>query len=142
MQIHEIVSKKGYKKKTNRVGRGGKRGTYSGRGQKGQRARSGHRIRPAERDLLIRIPKLRGIKNKPKRNPSLAISLTRLSSLATKTGGVVSKKELVRIKVIRTEKVSVKILSTGAISAPVVVEGIPVSAAAREKIVRAGGSVK
>jgi large subunit ribosomal protein L15 len=49
-----------------RVGRGGKRGTTAGRGTKGQKARSGHCIRPAERDLIQRLPKLRGYKNKPK----------------------------------------------------------------------------
>src|SRR3989344_3427584 len=48
-------------KKAKRIGRGGKRGTTSGRGTKGQKSRSGHRIRPAARDLLIRLPKLRGL---------------------------------------------------------------------------------
>jgi len=62
MQLHDL--KISIKKKKKRVGRGGKRGTYSGRGQKGQKARAGRRIRPAERDLILKIPKLRGFKNK------------------------------------------------------------------------------
>ncbi|MGC8776107.1 MAG: uL15 family ribosomal protein, partial [Minisyncoccia bacterium] len=69
MQLHELKVKKSKNKK--RVGRGGKRGTYSGRGQKGQKSRAGRRIRPAERDLIIRIPKLRGFGNKPKPKPKI-----------------------------------------------------------------------
>jgi ribosomal protein L15 len=54
--IHPRISQK-------RVGRGGKRGTFSGKGTKGQHARAGHRIRPAERDFIQRLPKLRGVGN-------------------------------------------------------------------------------
>ncbi|HQA95804.1 MAG TPA: uL15 family ribosomal protein [Candidatus Colwellbacteria bacterium] len=43
-----------------RIGRGGKRGKTGGRGQKGQKSRAGHKIRPAERDFIQRLPKLRG----------------------------------------------------------------------------------
>ncbi len=64
MKLHQIQKFTGTKK-TQRLGRGGKRGTTSGRGQKGQKSRSGHRIRPAQRDVLLRIPKRRGFRNKP-----------------------------------------------------------------------------
>ncbi|MCX7589885.1 MAG: uL15 family ribosomal protein, partial [Patescibacteria group bacterium] len=67
MRLHELKVKKQKNKK--RIGRGGKRGTYSGRGQKGQKSRAGRRIRPAERDIIIRLPKLRGFKNKPNKKP-------------------------------------------------------------------------
>jgi large subunit ribosomal protein L15 len=63
MKLHTLT--KSHKRKQ-QIGRGGKRGTTAGRGTKGQRSRSGHRIRPAERDLIMRIPKLRGYRNKPK----------------------------------------------------------------------------
>ncbi len=63
MQLHTLQPIYKLKAKK-RVGRGGSRGTYSGRGQKGQKARSGHKIRPAERDLIQRLPKLRGIGNR------------------------------------------------------------------------------
>ncbi|RKY30246.1 MAG: 50S ribosomal protein L15, partial [Candidatus Omnitrophota bacterium] len=46
MQIHNIKSQSRNKK---RVGRGGKRGTYSGRGIKGQRARAGAKIPSSQR---------------------------------------------------------------------------------------------
>lgn len=63
MQLHQLKpDHSGMSKK--RVGRGGKRGTFSGKGTKGQHARAGHRIRPAERDFIQRLPKLRGVGNK------------------------------------------------------------------------------
>jgi len=69
MQLHQLQpANKNQKKK--RIGRGGKRGTYSGRGVKGQKSRAGRHIRPAERDLIQRLPKLRGQKNKPRKKES------------------------------------------------------------------------
>ena len=64
MQIHELKLNKKDKRRKARIGRGGKRGTYSGRGVKGQKARAGRRIRPADRDFFQRLPKLRGFKNR------------------------------------------------------------------------------
>lgn len=55
-RIHPLKSKK-------RIGRGGKRGTYSGKGVKGQSSRAGRKIRPGTRDLIQQIPKLRGARN-------------------------------------------------------------------------------
>lgn len=59
MQFHTLQAKT--KRKTSRqVGRGGKRGKTSGRGTKGQNARAGRKKRPELRDIIKRIPKLRG----------------------------------------------------------------------------------
>lgn len=59
MQLHQI--KPSHKSKSEkRIGRGGKRGTYSGRGIKGQKARAGAKKRPALRDFVKKIPKKRG----------------------------------------------------------------------------------
>ncbi len=60
MQIHNLKSSYKYKK-TKRIGRGGKRGSYSGKGQKGQKSRAGAKIKPAIRELIMRIPKKRGL---------------------------------------------------------------------------------
>jgi large subunit ribosomal protein L15 len=62
MNLHQLVPVHKAKNKK-RIGRGGKRGTYSGRGVKGQKARAGSRIRPGTRDLIQSIPKLRGARN-------------------------------------------------------------------------------
>jgi len=73
MQLHQLqpIHKNKVKK---RIGRGGKRGTYSGRGQKGQKARAGAKIKPAERELFLKLPKLRGVKINPlKRSRSFSI---------------------------------------------------------------------
>lgn len=58
MQTHNLQSSK--RRKHRRVGRGGKRGSFSGRGIKGQRARAGRRIRPQIRDIIKKIHKRRG----------------------------------------------------------------------------------
>src|SRR3989338_6673813 len=74
MQIHEVKPKL-KKHAQKRVGRGGKRGTYSGRGIKGQKARAGHRIRPALRDVIKKIPKLRGYRMKISPKNTVGINL-------------------------------------------------------------------
>lgn len=61
MQIHDLkVNKKRGKK---RIGRGGKRGTFSGRGVKGQKSRAGtgkSKLAGGQTSILKRTPKLRG----------------------------------------------------------------------------------
>jgi len=68
MQLHQIQPLNKRKSKR-RVGRGGKRGTYCGRGMKGQRARTGAKVRPEIRDLIKKIPKIRGYRFKRKSRP-------------------------------------------------------------------------
>ena len=136
MQLHELKpATKSQHTKT--VGRGGKRGKTSGRGAKGQRARSGHRIRPEARDLIKKLPKLRG------RGKNSLVSLnafTRTFSLNDleakfKVGDTVSPKTL-KVKGL------VKILADGKITKKLSVEDCKVSATAKAAIEKAGGSVK
>ena len=65
MQIHQLKLKKRKKRKT--IGRGGKRGTYSGRGNKGQKARSGGNVDPlfegGRSSFVERLKKVRGFKS-------------------------------------------------------------------------------
>ena len=63
MQIHQLKPKHKTKKKK-RIGRGGKRGTYSGKGIKGQKSRAGRKMQPIVRELIKRYPKLRGYRFK------------------------------------------------------------------------------
>lgn len=59
MQIHNL--KRTHKNKKDRlVGRGGKHAKTSGRGGKGQTARAGNKRRPELRDIIKKLPKLRG----------------------------------------------------------------------------------
>jgi len=135
MQLHNLSIKN---KREKRVARGGKRGTTAGRGTKGQKSRSGHRIRPAQRDLLIRIPKLRGYKNKPKSDFNLVLHL---SDLAKIKADVINRAALKAYfgKDFREE---IKILDKGEIKKAVKIEGVKISKGAKEKIEKAGGSVK
>lgn len=59
MQFHSL-KRKTPNKKSQQVGRGGTRGKTAGRGTKGQNARSGRKKRPELRDVIKRVPKLRG----------------------------------------------------------------------------------
>lgn len=114
MQLHEL--KKEYKtKKEKRVGRGGKRGTYSGKGLKGQKSRAGAKIRPAIYDLIIKIPKQRGIKHKPISKKPLAINLDVLNQ-HFKEGEIVSPQTLFEkgcIEKIKGKLPKIKILGRG-----------------------------
>lgn len=139
MQIHDLKTKNS-KRRKKRVGRGGKRGTTSGKGQKGQKARSGHRIRPADRDVISKLPKLRGVKNKSRRDPAIVVDLSRLAALAK--DGKIDKGLLVERGIIKSVSTPVKVLSNGEVKSAITLEGIEVSAGARAKIEKAGGSVK
>jgi len=59
MQFHNLKRNKA-NRKAKQVGRGGTRGKTSGKGTKGQNARSGRKKRPEMRDIIKRMPKLRG----------------------------------------------------------------------------------
>lgn len=59
MQIHQIKRVHKLKKKK-QIARGGRRGKQAGRGGKGQTARAGSSLRPAIRDTIKKLPKLRG----------------------------------------------------------------------------------
>lgn len=63
MQLHELKPIHKLKKRK-RIGRGGKRGTYCGKGIKGQASRAGKRLEPIVRSLIKRYPKLRGYRFK------------------------------------------------------------------------------
>lgn len=138
MLLHQLQPKNALKNKKPRVGHGGKRGHTSGRGQKGQTSRSGHRIRPAERDLIIRLPKLRGYKNKPM---TLVPQVLRLDDLADIKGTTISKRVLLESGLIRDEKYPVKILNGGDIKRAITLSGIKVSLKVKAKIEAAGGKV-
>ena len=115
-------------KRSQRVGRGGKRGTTSGKGTKGQKSRAGHRIRPAERDLMIRLPKLRGYRNKPIKEKLLVINV---GDLETRSETVFNQKNLGQVKILLNLE----------LKKAITIEGLLVSKSAKEKIEKAGGKV-
>ena len=153
MQIHQL-SKPKHLKTSRRVGRGGKRGTYSGRGVKGQKSRAGHKIRPAIRDYILRFPKLRGMTRKSNvspygsaqktKTPIFTVTVSQLERVFTQ-GASVSPQSLVRKNVVKRYKgrmPKVKILSNGDLKKPLTVKGVECSEQARVKIEQAGGTVQ
>ena len=138
MQLNTLKRKHDQKAKRPRVGRGGKRGTTSGKGTKGQKSRSGRRIRPAIRDLIQRLPKLRGYANKPNQAPAAVVNIGSLTKIS---GTVVNKQSLLAVGLVRGSAGVIKILGDGEITRALTVEGVLVSKSAKEKIEKAGGRV-
>ncbi len=145
MQIHELKPRT-KRMKSAQVGRGGKRGKTSGRGTKGQKARAGHKIRPEIRDMIKRLPKLRGRGKstfKSFAEKPLAVNLSALSVFSA--GEKVTPSTLIAKGVISTYKgrvPAVKILGNGEISTKLTFADCTVSASAKEKIEQAGGNIK
>ncbi len=129
------------------VGRGGKRGKTAGRGTKGQKARAGHRIRPEARDLIKKLPKLRGRGKNTNVSivaPAKAVNVKTLEHFFA-AGETVSVPELVKRGVVRGGKSvrpKVKILGDGELTKKLMfVAGMSISAEAKRKIEAAGGSI-
>ena len=126
-------------------GPGSGTGKTSGKGHKGIKARSGHHgpggnkphFEGGQMPLTRRVPK-RGFTN-PFREDAQVVGLADLSLVA---GAEVTLETLVAAGLARTSKGPVKLLANGEIDRALTVRGIKVSAAAREKIVAAGGKVE
>ncbi len=148
MQLHDVQPKTSRKTST-RVGRGGKRGKTSGKGHKGQKARAGAKLRPEIRDIIKKIPKLRGHgKNRSKsindsRVKPLAVNLSSIEG-AFKAGDTVTGATLLEKGIINLQKGSipvVKVLGNGELSKALTFTGLKVSASAKDAITKAGGTV-
>ena len=148
MQLNELTSKT-ERIRSVRVGRGGKRGKTSGRGTKGQNARAGHRKRPELRDIIKKLPKLRGHgKNRSRtvRTNRLAYVPVNLSQLEaafvageTVTPVTLFKKGLVSMRAGQVRHV--KILGTGTLTKNLAISGVIASDTAKAAIEKAGGSL-
>ena len=144
MKLHELKSKSLIKPKK-RVGRGGKRGTTSGRGTKGQKSRSGRRIRKSERDLILRLPKRRGFRNKPKSDKPAVLNLGELSGklkTVLKDIKVLDRAILEQFNLIPSGyRGVIKILGNGDAISGLSFKGIKISESAKIKIEKAGGQI-
>jgi large subunit ribosomal protein L15 len=128
-----------------RVGRGdgSGHGTYSGRGCKGQKSRSGNKVRPGfeggQLPLIKRLPQKRGFVN-PFRTEYSLVNLGELGIF--EPGSEVTPEKLVAAGVVKSLRHPIKILAAGEISHPLVVKANKFSAAAKAKIEAAGGKVE
>ena len=133
-------------KRRKRVGRGGKRGNYCGRGIKGQNVRAGAKFQPIVRELIKRYPKLRGYKFKPKaKNQRIEVVNLPAIEKGFNEKETVSPASLLERKIVDKIKgriPEVKILGRGEIKKSLTIEGCEVSKGAKEKIEKAGGIIR
>jgi large subunit ribosomal protein L15 len=145
MQIHQLKRNNPNKKRMT-VARGGKRGKTSGRGGKGQTARAGNKRRPEWRDIIKKLPKLRGRgvnSNKPFRPVYKAINLEVLEQ-AFSANDTVNPAIMIQKGIISTKSgiiPAVKILGNGEVTKALKIVGCVISGSAKTKIEKAGGSV-
>ncbi|MFA6392646.1 MAG: 50S ribosomal protein L15 [Candidatus Paceibacterota bacterium] len=142
MELHTLKREHPNKKKR-LVGRGGTRGKTSGRGGKGQTARAGNKRRPEMRDIIKKIPKLRGYRFHSASTKPTPVNVGALNIF--KAGEIVNPKSLFEKNLIRNvggKLPAVKILGTGEITVKLTVSGCVLSKTAKEKIEKAGGSIK
>lgn len=143
MNLSTLKPPEGSRKKRKRVGRGdgsGHGGT-SGKGAKGQNARSGHSVRPnfegGQMPITRRIPK-RGFKN-PMRRVVAIVNIEQLKGLTP--GTLVDRKSLTALGLVSGRADGIKILGTGEINFPLSLRVDQVSRGARNKIEAAGGKI-
>ncbi|HDP70157.1 MAG TPA: 50S ribosomal protein L15 [Actinobacteria bacterium] len=142
MEIHNLKPAKGSVKKEKRVGRGegSGYGKTCGRGQKGQKSRSGKGPRigfeGGQNPIQRRLPRLPGFKN-PFRKEYVVVNVDKLNLF--KSGAIVDSEELYEKKIIRKKGVLVKVLGEGEIKKSLTVKAHSFSKVAADKIEKAGG---
>lgn len=146
MELHTLKAFRGSRKKAKRIGRGlgSSHGTYSTRGMKGQRSRSGGSKglkQKGMKQLLLRIPKLSGFKSLHKKDT--VVNLDALQRLF-KDGETVTPVTLIKksgITVPKQGMPAVKILSIGSLTKKLTIMHCRVSDSAKKKIEAAGGTI-
>src|SRR5262249_2588936 len=144
MRLHNLHPRHGARHRVKRLGCGESsgHGKTSGKGNKGQKARSGGSIRlgfeGGQMPLIRRLPK-RGFNNAAFHKRYAIINLDDLN--AFKAGTAVNEQLLRDSKLVRGDFIGIKILGDGELKHGLKVEADKVSAAAREKIEKAGGTI-
>jgi len=141
----ELSPAPGSKKSRKRVGRGdgSGHGTYSGRGCKGQKSRSGYKMNRGfeggQLPLIKRLPRKRGFVNIFRIEYS-TVNISKLNMF--EAGSEVTPETLVAAGVVKSLRHPIKILAEGDINHPLLVKANKFSAAAKAKIEAAGGTVE
>lgn len=145
IRLHNLKPAPDSRKARKRVGRGhgaGGGGT-SGRGHKGQRARSGSRRKPGfeggQMPLVRRIPKLGGFTPR-KRTVYALVNVHQLDRFTT--DDVVDPVALAEAGLVKKERGRVKILGSGELNTSLTVKAHAFSRSARDKIEAAGGKAE
>jgi large subunit ribosomal protein L15 len=144
MQLHTL-KRKTKRKVKQQVGRGSKRGKTSGRGQKGQTSRAGRKLRPEIREVIKKIPKLRGRGKNIFKAFAIKPIIVNLESLASVPAGtILTPKTFVDLKLVNLVKgkvPAIKVLGNGELTNALTFKKVAVSASAVLKIEKAGGKV-
>ncbi|MCH5207058.1 MAG: 50S ribosomal protein L15 [Oscillospiraceae bacterium] len=145
MKLHELQPARGSVKDVKRIGRGhgSGQGKTAGKGHKGQKARSGGSIRPGfeggQMPLQRRIPK-RGFNNIFAKEYA-TVNVSELDK-RFESGAVVDAESLIASGAIKNAKDGIKILGNGELSKSLTVKAAKFTAAAQEKIEKAGGKAE
>ena len=135
----------GSRKDKKRVGRGdgSRKGSFSGRGCKGQKSRSGFRMKPGfeggQLPIIKRLPSQRGFNNIFKTEYDV-VNVGQLSVFEAETEVDIVK--LMTVGLVKTGQKPVKILGEGEIDRPLTVKAEKFSATAKAKIEAAGGKIE
>jgi large subunit ribosomal protein L15 len=144
IRLHNMRTRPGSKHRVKRLGCGESsgHGKTSGKGHKGQKARSGGSLRlgfeGGQMPLIRRLPK-RGFNNAAFHKNYAVVNLSDLASF--KEGTVINEQLLREQKMLRGNGAGLKILGDGELKHALTIEADKISASAREKIEKAGGSV-
>jgi large subunit ribosomal protein L15 len=144
MRLNQISYSSGSRPAKRRVGRGAGSGfgKTAGRGQKGQKARSGGGVRPGfeggQLPLQMRIPKF-GFRSRV----GLYTAQVRLSELSKLDSGEVNLEKLKKANIVQRSKKRARILSSGTVDRSYIIEcpAIKVTKGAQKAIESAGGKV-
>ena len=145
MNLHNLKPRPGAKHRIKRLGCGESSGLgkTSGRGHKGQKSRSGGGVRPGfeggQMPLHRRLPK-RGFNNARFQDKVAVVNVSSLDQ-RFEDGDTVNMETLKAARLVKGTYDGVKVLGNGDLSKKLTVSGCKVSAAAREKIEKAGGSI-
>ncbi|OGO39519.1 MAG: 50S ribosomal protein L15 [Chloroflexi bacterium RBG_16_57_8] len=145
MRQNDISPASGSKKARKRVGRGNGsgHGTYSGRGQKGQKARAGGKMRPGfeggQLPLIKRLPKKRGFFNMFRTEYSV-VNVDQLNSF--EPGSEITLEGLRAAGLVKSSRQPVKVLAGGEVDRALKVRAHKFSSAAKAKIEAAGGTTE
>ena len=143
MQIHDLKPKHKLRGKK-RIGRGGKKGTYSGKGMKGQKSRAGRKVVPIIRELIKKYPKLKGYRRVALKNIFTVVNLDALEKIS-KDADVINPDNLIKkgiIRMIKGRAPKVKILGNGKLTKKLTIENCGLSKTAKDAIEKAGGNIK
>jgi large subunit ribosomal protein L15 len=144
MRLHNLQPRPGSRHRVKRLGCGESsgHGKTSGKGHKGQKARSGGSIRlgfeGGQMPLIRRLPK-RGFNNAAFHKRYAIVNLDDLNEF--KTGTVVNEQLLRDSKLVRGDVAGVKILGNGELKHALKIEADKISASARAKIDKVGGTI-